>query len=251
MIARSPNWVADLYICICIYFSEKRLRRVTVGFYNFREKWLRHDFLTFLIHFNIPFRSDMLSPCIPFKGIEGKRHQSRKPLQYSYVSKEKQLRCENSVYCVNTVVIGMTTSLSPLITLCCSPFSSDVYLVDEISFRLWFQRISSVGKCWYCDTRLRTSMCLMFHTCLLSHLLARALRILRWLTCRILQAFRTFKDDIHTCLIYDALAVIYVCLPYVSTLYLSVRSETGHCWFRSFLLANLLWMLVYKRYIYN
>ena len=62
-------------------------------------------------------------------------------------------------------------SLIPLITICESPFYSDVYLVDYILFCLCFQRVYSVGDRLSCYKRLITCMCLMFHACLVSHLL--------------------------------------------------------------------------------
>ena len=45
---------------------------------------------------------------------------------------------------------------------CYIPFSSDVYLVDEISFRLSFQRVYSVGERLCCYTRLITYMCVYY-----------------------------------------------------------------------------------------
>ena len=54
-------------------------------------------------------------------------------------------------------------------------------------------------------------MCLLFHPCLVSHVLTRALQMLHWLTCRSLQAFCTCKHNNNMCLMCDRLAVIYVC----------------------------------------
>ena len=143
----------------------------------------------------------------------------------------------------------MTSSFIPLITLCNIPFLR-TFLIDEISFRLYFQRVYFVGDHFCCYTCLITCMCLMFHPCLVS-CWARALQILRWLTCRLLQVFLTCKDNLNTCLMCDRLAVIYVYFTYANTLYLYVWSEMGNCWFLSFLLANLVLMLVYTRYVYN
>ena len=91
----------------------------------------------------------------------------------------------------------------------------------------------------------------MIHPCLVSHLLAIPLRILRGLTCRRLQAFRTWKDNINTRLMCDRLVVIYRYFTYVHTLYYCVRLGTGHCWIRSFLLVNWVIMFEYWRYAYN
>ena len=85
--------------------------------------------------------------------------------------KEKQLRCENSFYQVFIIVRETTTPLSPLITLCYSPFSLEVYLVEEISFSISFQRMYSIGECLFWYTRLIACMCSMFHLCLVSRLL--------------------------------------------------------------------------------
>ena len=66
VIARSPECVADWYMYLCMYFGEGRRFSVTVRFYYFREKWICHNILIFLIHLNLPFGSVMLSSCIPF-----------------------------------------------------------------------------------------------------------------------------------------------------------------------------------------
>ena len=49
----------------------------------------------------------------------------------------------------------------------------------------------------------------------------------------------------------DHLAVIYECFAYVKLLYVSVWLEMVHCCIHSFLLANLVYMLVYSRYAYT
>ena len=79
--------------------------------------------------------------------------------------------CGYFFYCVFVIVRLMITSLSPLITLCCGTFYLDVYLVDDVSFRLCLQQVYSVGGRLLCYTRLTTCMCLMFHLYLVSHLL--------------------------------------------------------------------------------
>ena len=72
--------------------------------------------------------------------------------------------------------------------------SSDAYLVDNISLRLNFQRVYSVGEnqCYY--TCLITCMCVEPLIRIFSPM-GSALRMLCWLTFWLLQVFRTFKDD--------------------------------------------------------
>ena len=88
--------------------------------------------------------------------MEGKIRHLRKPLEYYFVFKEKQLLCENCFY---PVFWGMTTLLSSLITLYYSPFYSDVYLVENISFRLSSQQVYSAGDRFFCNTPLIFCMC--------------------------------------------------------------------------------------------
>ena len=116
------------------------------------------------------FGSDMLSLCIPFKLYMGK-HVSRENLS-NILFKRKQLCCENSFCSVFIIVRGINPSLSPLITICYSPFSFYVYLVDDISFRLYFKQVYFVGERLFCYTLLISCTCLIFHPCLVSHLLA-------------------------------------------------------------------------------
>ena len=62
-------------------------------------------------------------------------------------NKYKQLRCENSFYRVVIIVSGTTTTYIPLITICYSPFSLEVYLVvGNISLCPNLQRVYSVGE---------------------------------------------------------------------------------------------------------
>ena len=63
--------------------------------------------------------------------------------------KEKQLRCKNSLYRVFIIVRGMNTSWIPLITLCYIPFYFGVYLFDDISLCLNFQRVFCWWSLWY------------------------------------------------------------------------------------------------------
>ena len=53
----------------------------------------------------------------------------------------------------------MTTLLSSLITLYYSPFYSDVYLVENISFRLSSQQVYSAGDRFFCNTPLIFCIC--------------------------------------------------------------------------------------------
>ena len=90
------------------------------------------------------------------------------------------MRCENSLYCVFIIVRVMNTSLIPLITIFYGHFSLDIYLVEEISFRLCFQQVYSVGESLCCYTRLIPCICLMFHPYLVSHLLGARPKNVTW-----------------------------------------------------------------------
>ena len=74
-----------------------------------------------------------------------------------------------------------------------------MYLVDDISLHINFQRVYSVDErlCYY--TRLITCMCVepLIRVWFLIGL-ERALRMLRWLTCRLLQDFCSCKDNFNS-----------------------------------------------------
>ena len=55
--------------------------------------------------------------------LGGKHLQTRKPLFYYFIFKEKQLHCEKSSNLVFVILRGMTISWIPLITICYSPFT--------------------------------------------------------------------------------------------------------------------------------
>ena len=102
----------------------------------------------------------------------GENNVSRKKLS-NIILYLKRNNCvlKHSFYRVFIIARWMTTSLIPPITLCLSPFSLDVYLIDDISFRVYFQRVFSADERLCCFTRLITCTFLMFHPCLVSHLL--------------------------------------------------------------------------------
>ena len=87
----------------------------------------------------------------------------------------------------------------PLIIICYSPFSSDVYLVKNIPYRLSFQRVYSVGDCLCCYIRLITCMCVscFIHVWLLTYWVC-ALWMLHRLMCSLLQVFLNCKYNFNS-----------------------------------------------------
>ena len=129
----------------------------------------------------------------------------------------------------------------------------DVYLVDDILFRLNFQGGGSVGECLCYYMRLSNYMCAkpLIRVWFLTTWV-RALRILRWLTFQLLQSFLLERIILfNPCLMYDHLVVIYKYFIYANTLYVSVGSETYHFCLRLFLIYKLVYMLVYSNYMYT
>ena len=87
----------------------------------------------------------MLSSCSSFL-VKETTNSVEKTSIIIFGIKEKQLYCENYFYHLFIIVKGMTTPLSFLPAICYSPFTSDVYLVDNISIRLNFQQVYSIGE---------------------------------------------------------------------------------------------------------
>ena len=75
----------------------------------------------------------------------------------------------------------------------------------------------------------------------------RALRMLRWLTFRLLQSFLTFKDKFYAnpYFMCDRMDIIHECFTYINMLSESVWLEKGHWCIHLFLLAKTLFMMYF------
>ena len=147
-----------MYICSS---DREEIFMQPFGYLFLEIKWLCHDsiyFYTFFrFHLEVTCYLHALHLC-----YRGNWRHPRKPLLYDLVFKEKQLRCEFFSYLVFIIFRGTAMSRSHLITLCYSHFSLDIYLFENISLRINFKWVYSVGERWCYYMRFLTYMCDQF-----------------------------------------------------------------------------------------
>ena len=135
MIAWSPDWVCGLiYVWLYVLLRETTSScNLLILCFSRENDFVINLLIFFSFHLEVTCYIHVLH-----WWHRGEQNQSRKPLLYYLLFKEKQLLCEDYFYHVFTIVRGMTSSWILLITIFYSPFlRAFIYLTVFHAFSIF------------------------------------------------------------------------------------------------------------------